>query len=88
MNRKSIVTVVLSSILALGSVAPAAFADDWGRYAGAYAALDGPGTINDVVSTPRRVLDCRDQVPRRTATISRMLAAQHPATTSSAQDRT
>ncbi|MBB2756337.1 UNVERIFIED_ORG: Ni/Co efflux regulator RcnB [Xanthomonas campestris] len=31
MNRKRIVTVVLSSILALGSVAPAAFADDWGR---------------------------------------------------------
>lgn len=29
-----------------------AFADDWGRYAGAYAKLDGPGTINDVVRTP------------------------------------
>ena len=29
-----------------------AFADDWGRYAGAYAQLDGPGTINDVVRTP------------------------------------
>ncbi|MFA0924171.1 RcnB family protein [Xanthomonas fragariae] len=31
MNRKRIVTVVLSSILALGSFAPAAFAGDWGR---------------------------------------------------------
>lgn len=29
-----------------------AFADDWGRFAGAYAKIDGPGTINDVVSTP------------------------------------
>jgi arylsulfatase A-like enzyme len=29
-----------------------AFADDWGRYAGAYAKLDGPGSINDVVRTP------------------------------------
>jgi hypothetical protein len=29
-----------------------AFADDWGRYTGAYAKLDGPGTINDVVRTP------------------------------------
>ncbi|SMQ96408.1 RcnB family protein [Xanthomonas fragariae] len=31
MNRKRIVTVVLSSILALGSFAPAAFAGDWDR---------------------------------------------------------
>lgn len=29
-----------------------AFADDWGRCASAYAKLDGPGTINDVVRTP------------------------------------
>ncbi len=28
------------------------FADDWGRYAGAYAAVDGPGSANDVVKTP------------------------------------
>lgn len=28
------------------------FADDWGRYASAYAKLDGPGSINDVVRTP------------------------------------
>ncbi|PPU39348.1 RcnB family protein [Xanthomonas arboricola] len=31
MNRKRIVTVVLSSILALGFAAPAAFAGDWDR---------------------------------------------------------
>lgn len=29
-----------------------AFADDWGRHASAYAKTDGPGTENDVVSTP------------------------------------
>ncbi|HEX3727434.1 MAG TPA: sulfatase [Pirellulales bacterium] len=28
------------------------FADDWGRYASAYARLDGPGTPNDIVKTP------------------------------------
>ena len=29
-----------------------AFADDWGRYASAYAGLDGPGTVNDAIETP------------------------------------
>ena len=29
-----------------------AFADDWGRYAGVYAQVDGPGTFNDVLRTP------------------------------------
>lgn len=28
------------------------FADDWGRFASAYAKIDGPGTICDEVSTP------------------------------------
>jgi len=28
------------------------FADDWGRYASIYAAVNGPGGINDVVRTP------------------------------------
>ncbi len=28
------------------------FADDWGRFASAYAKLDGPGTMNDLVQTP------------------------------------
>lgn len=28
------------------------FADDWGRHASAYAKLDGPGTINDLIQTP------------------------------------
>jgi N-sulfoglucosamine sulfohydrolase len=30
-----------------------AFADDWGRCAGAYAAVDGAGTLHEVVRTPR-----------------------------------
>ncbi len=29
-----------------------AFADDWGRQAGAYAKADGPGSISDAVGTP------------------------------------
>ncbi len=29
-----------------------AFADDWGRHASAYAKLDGPGTANDIITTP------------------------------------
>jgi N-sulfoglucosamine sulfohydrolase len=29
-----------------------AFADDLGRHASAYAAIDGPGTVNDVIRTP------------------------------------
>ena len=29
-----------------------AFADDWGRHASAYAKLDGPGSVNDVLRTP------------------------------------
>jgi PelA/Pel-15E family pectate lyase len=29
-----------------------AFADDWGRHASAYARIDGPGTVNDLLLTP------------------------------------
>lgn len=29
-----------------------AFADDWGKYAGCYAAVDGPNSINAIVKTP------------------------------------
>ncbi|MEK6236046.1 MAG: sulfatase [Planctomycetales bacterium] len=29
-----------------------AFADDWGRHAGAYAAIEGPGTESDAIQTP------------------------------------
>lgn len=47
--------LVCSPLLAADAKRPNilfAFADDWGRYASAYARLDGPGTINDVVRTP------------------------------------
>lgn len=47
-----------------------AFADDWGRYAGAYAALDGPGTINDVVRTPHFDRLAREGVLFRSAFVS------------------
>ncbi|HIG31148.1 MAG TPA: sulfatase [Verrucomicrobiales bacterium] len=29
-----------------------AFADDWGRYASAYGAIDGKGSLNEVIQTP------------------------------------
>ena len=29
-----------------------AFADDWGRYASAYAPIEGPGSINELITTP------------------------------------
>ncbi len=47
-----------------------AFADDWGRYAGAYAGLDGPGTINDVVRTPNFDRVAREGVLFRRAFVS------------------
>jgi N-sulfoglucosamine sulfohydrolase len=58
MNR-----LALPSLLLLALAAPAAaedkrpniffaFADDWGRHAGVYAEIDGPGSVNDVVQTP------------------------------------
>ncbi|MDZ8118779.1 sulfatase [Pontiella sp. NLcol2] len=28
------------------------FADDWGRHAGVYAEIDGPGTMNEIIRTP------------------------------------
>ncbi len=58
---RSLLTLALTFLLA--GVSPAkeeqkrsnivfAFADDWGRLAGAHAALDGAGGLNDVVRTP------------------------------------
>lgn len=39
-----------------------AFADDWGRYASAYAALQGSGSINELISTPHFDRVARDGV--------------------------
>ena len=47
-----------------------AFADDWGRCASAYAQLDGPGTINDVVRTPNFDRVAREGVLFRHAFVS------------------
>jgi arylsulfatase A-like enzyme len=47
-----------------------AFADDWGRIASAYAKLDGPGTINDVVQTPNFDRVAREGVLFRRAFVS------------------
>jgi N-sulfoglucosamine sulfohydrolase len=46
------------------------FADDWGRQASAYAAIDGPGTINDVVRTPNFDRIARDGVLFRNAFVN------------------
>ncbi|MCX7045405.1 MAG: sulfatase [Candidatus Sumerlaeota bacterium] len=57
-------SLILATLLLFAPFAPGAaaaekrpnilfcFADDWGRYAGAYAGLDGRPTISDVVKTP------------------------------------
>lgn len=47
-----------------------AFADDWGRFAGAYAAADGPGTLNDFVKTPNIDRLAREGVLFRKAFVS------------------
>jgi N-sulfoglucosamine sulfohydrolase len=46
------------------------FADDWGRYASAYAKLDGPGGINDVIQTPNFDRVAREGVLFRRAFVS------------------
>ncbi|MFO0906306.1 MAG: sulfatase-like hydrolase/transferase [Pirellulales bacterium] len=46
------------------------FADDWGRYASAYAGVDGAGTVNDVVRTPNFDRVAREGVLFRKAFVS------------------
>lgn len=47
-----------------------AFADDWGRHASAYAAIDGPGTVNDTIQTPHFDRVAREGVLFRRALVS------------------
>jgi N-sulfoglucosamine sulfohydrolase len=47
-----------------------AFADDWGRFASSYAAVNGPGTPNDVVKTPHFDRVAREGVLFRRAFVS------------------
>lgn len=46
------------------------FVDDWGRHAGAYAKIDGPGTLNDVLATPNFDRLAREGVLFRHAFVS------------------
>lgn len=46
------------------------FADDWGRYAGAYSGLDGRPTISDVVKTPNIDRIAREGVLFRNAFVT------------------
>jgi arylsulfatase A-like enzyme len=46
------------------------FADDWGRHAGAYARLDGVGTVNDSIRTPNFDRLAREGVLFRNAFVS------------------
>src|SRR6187402_2332456 len=46
------------------------FADDWGRFASAYAKIDGPGTINDAIQTPNFDRLAREGVLFRRAFVS------------------
>src|SRR5262245_1058286 len=60
MKSRILATAVFSLLAVLNGAAEAAprwnilfcFADDWGRYASCYAAVDGKPSINDVVKTP------------------------------------
>jgi N-sulfoglucosamine sulfohydrolase len=47
-----------------------AFADDWGRFASAYAKIDGSGTINDSIKTPNFDRIAREGVLFRSAFVS------------------
>ena len=49
---------------------PFAFADDWGRHASAYARIDGPGTVNDLLQTPQFDRVAREGVLFRSAFVS------------------
>ncbi len=62
------------------------FADDWGRHASAYAQIDGPGTVNDLIQTPAFDRLAREGVLFRRAFVSApsctpcrsaLLAGQH-----------
>lgn len=63
----------IGSVQAAGAQRPNilfAFADDWGRYASAYAKLDGPGGINDLIRTPHFDRVAREGVLFRRAFVS------------------
>lgn len=78
MSTRLLQLLVVPVLMALGVTAAAAprpniliiFADDWGRHAGAYAQIDGPGGINDAVRTPNFDRVAREGVLFRNAFVS------------------
>jgi N-sulfoglucosamine sulfohydrolase len=78
MNRILSVVILLAGFYCTTAVAAEpkrpnilfAFADDWGRFASAYAKIDGPGTINDVIQTPNFDRLAREGVLFRRAFVS------------------
>ena len=77
MNRQHSLTLLISLFFASSVAAETkrpnilfAFADDWGRFASAYAAADGPGTINDFIKTPNFDRVAREGVLFRRAFVS------------------
>jgi arylsulfatase A-like enzyme len=75
----ALLSVLASTAAAVGATAPASatrpnilfvFADDWGRYASAYARIDGPGTLSDAVQTPNFDRVAREGVLFRKAFVS------------------
>lgn len=77
--RLAVLLLLATGTLAGGSIAAAdaprpnilfVFADDWGRYASAYAQIDGPGTVNDVLQTPNFDRIAREGVLFRRAFVS------------------
>jgi arylsulfatase A-like enzyme len=72
---------LLAFLLALASLLPSAFAaerlnilfvfaDDWGRYAGAYAKVDGKPSLNDAITTPNVDRVAREGVLFRNAFVN------------------
>ncbi|HKX61345.1 MAG TPA: sulfatase [Verrucomicrobiae bacterium] len=72
-----VVLAVLASLGRGGEPGPSvrpnivfAFADDWGRHASAYARIDGPGSVNDIVRTPNFDRIAQEGVLFRSAFVS------------------
>ena len=78
LKSQPIVAVIVGIVLSCSAFAAEtkrpnilfAFADDWGRFASAYAAADGPGTINDFIKTPNFDRVAREGVLFRRAFVS------------------
>jgi N-sulfoglucosamine sulfohydrolase len=77
MKRTGLFSVVLCALLVLPAVAAGprpnilfAFADDWGRHASAYARIDQPGTVNDLLHTPQFDRVAQEGVLFRSAFVS------------------